>query len=304
MFLKRIKKIIKWLTPFGIIHRREELKQKIFVYNNIIKEDEIRNYFLSLNTNDPEILEIIEYFKKHNFSVFPYEFTKKYHASDINVFYDNTAKMQYVIHNNKRLYFPEDWDTIKISAYYNEICIEQDKDSPHCYEADGYVVQDGDVIADVGTAEGIWALSYAEKAEKIYLFECKKKWIKSLEKTFEPWKEKVVFVNKYVSNKNNNKNITLDSFFNKKRIDFIKADIEGMEIKLLEGSKNILSNNNKLKLLLCTYHSKNDITEIKKVLEMNGFNIEYSKRYMLFTEDIYLEKPYIRRGLIRAKKNV
>jgi len=295
MFLKKIKKIIKWLTPFGIIVlNRQKVKRKYFQ-----KENEIENYFLSLDAKD--ILEIVEFIKKNGFSVFPYDFSLKYNESDIDVFFDNITKTHYVIHDKKRLYFPEDFDGKYIRSYYNFLRIEQDKDSPHCYEADGYVVQKGDIIADVGAAEGIWALNYAEKAEQIYLFECDKKWIKALEKTFEPWKEKVVIVDKYVSNINDKKNITLDSFFDNKRVDFIKADIEGMETKLLEGSKLILKNNI-LKLLICTYHLKNDGNEIRKILETNGYIIEYSKRYMIFIYDKYLEKPYLRRGLIRAMK--
>lgn len=75
-----------------------------------------------------------------------------------------------------------------------------------------------------------------------------------------------------------------------------------MEKKLLEGGKSVLTNNNNLKLLLCAYHSKNDGTDIKKILEQNGFKTEYSKGYMLYIYDKELEKPYIRRGLVRAMK--
>jgi len=292
MFLKKIKNFIKWFIPYGIIIR----KRYKFLDQ---KECEIENYFLSLDAD-----EIVDYIERNGFSVYPYDFFQKYHASDVDVFLDMTTNTKYVIHENRRLYFPQDWRDENIRAYYNAMRIEQDEDSPHRYEANGYVVQEGDVIADVGSAEGIWALNNAERAGKIYLFEYDKKWIETLQKTFEPWKEKVVIVNKYVSNINDNENTTLDSFFNKKRIDFIKADIEGMEIKLLEGSKNILVNNNNLKLLLCAYHSKNDGPEIMKILEMNGFTTEYSKRYMLFIHDKKLEKPYIRRGLIRAMKSV
>jgi len=275
---------------------------------NLLKRITIRNYILSLNNNtdDPGIIEMIYYFKKYKFpicSLISYEFSKKYNASDITVFFDNILKTNYVMHDNKKLYFPENWENKNIRIYYNCLCIEQDKDSPHCYEADEYIVQEGDVIADVGAAEGIWALDNAEKAGKIYLFESNQEWIKALQKTFEPWKEKVVIVDKYVSDTNDDENITLDVFFNNKSINFIKADIEGMEIKLLKGMK-ILLNNNNLKLLLCAYHSNNDGTEIIKILEKNSFKTEYSKRYMLVITDQNLEKPYIRRGLVRAMKSI
>lgn len=316
IILQKINRYAKYFIPYGFIilrkrclqkmeSRHEKLKSEI----RLQKEHEIKNYFLSLNIDevDPEIQEIINYFKSDEFSVFPYEFTKKYYTSDIKVFFDKTTETLFVMHENKRLYFPEGWDVNRVRLYYNSLRIEQDKDSPHRYEIDGFVVQPGDVIADVGAAEGIWALNYAGKAGKIYLFEYDPEWIKALQKTFEPWKNDVIIVNKYVSNRNDNKNITLDSFFDEKRIDFIKADIEGMEMKLIEGSQNILANNN-LKLLLCAYHSKNVDVKMKEILEKNGYETQYSKRYMLFVYGIYeayggeLGEPYIRRGVLRAQK--
>jgi hypothetical protein len=300
MFIQRVINFIKWVIPYGIVH----IYQNNHLDNYYEKENEIKNYFLSLNSNteESEIKEIIEYFQKYRFSIFPYEFFRKYYALDFDVLYDEKTKTRYVIHENKRLYFPKGWNAENVRNYYNGICMEQDKESPHRYETEKFSVQDGNVIADIGVAEGIWALNYVDKAEYIYLFECDKQWIDALKKTFEPWKEKVIIVNKYVSNINDRKNISLDRFFYKKKIDFIKVDIEGMETKLLEGSKHLLSENN-MKILICTYHLHNDAIEIKEMLEKNNYTIEYSKKYMLFILDKGLKKPYIRRGLIRAIKD-
>jgi hypothetical protein len=268
------------------------------------KENAIRNYFLSLNRSEQpsEIIEIIEYFQKHKFSVFPYEFARKYHARDIDVFYDASCNMCFVLHNEKKLYFPCGWNIEDIRNYYNGLCVEQDIESPHRYETKDYTVKAGDVIADIGTAEGIWALSNVEIAGKIYLFECEQKWVEALQKTFEPWKEKVVITNKYVSNTNSKREVTLDEFFKDEIINCIKADIEGYEISLLEGSKTLFSKNDDLTLFLCTYHKEGDDKKLKKMLESMNFTVEYSDRYMLFIYDEELKEPYIRRGLIRAKK--
>jgi hypothetical protein len=54
--------------------------------------------------------------------------------------------------------------------------------------------------------------------------------------------------------------ISLDNFANKqnlKKIDFIKADIEGSERDMLKGAKNVLKEFAP-KLALCTYHLPND----------------------------------------------
>jgi len=286
--------------PDAVIERLDNLVQpKYFQLKYKTKK-----YFLNLNYNEqaPEIVEIIDYFRKYRFSAIPYKFNKNYLVSDIHVYYDKNYKMFYVYHNNKRLYFPHDWNKETVKQYYNGLRIEQDKDSPHRYEKEGFTVMDGDIIADVGTAEGMWSLDNVEKAEKIYLFECDERWIKALEKTFGPYHDKIVIINKYVSDTNNASNVTLDKFFLKDKLNFIKADIEGMEIKLLEGSKELLKRENNLKLLLCTYHRENDAEMLKNILNNNGYRTEYSKGYMFNIYDQEFKEPYIRHGIIRAKK--
>jgi hypothetical protein len=98
--------------------------------------------------------------------------------------------------------------------------------------------------------------------------------------------------------------ITLDKFFEHKKIDFIKADIEGAETQLLEGAKAILSRKTPLKAVLCTYHKHNDAEMLQRTLAEKGFRTEFSSGYMIFYYEIYdkLKPPYLRRGLIRAEK--
>jgi len=270
-----------------------------------LKETEIRNYFLGLDRESVEqdIKEIIDFFQRHRFSVIPYNFIDNHKASTIEVYQDNDNNMKYVIYKAKRLYFPKNWSIKTIQKYFNTLCIEQDNNSPHCYETNEFNPNEGDIIVDAGAAEGMWALNYVEKVEKVYLFECDQKWLDTLAKTFEPWKEKVTIINKYVSNIDDDRNVTLDSILGKETIHFIKADIEGMEVNLLEGATSILSSNWVIKLLLCTYHSQKDGDTIYEILKRLGFTTEYSKGYMIFTKDKDLEIPYIRRGLIRAKRD-
>lgn len=297
-----LKQIVKWCIPYGLVEYRKQYIEKKMMKADQRKKERIRNYFLSLNPSgqEQEVLEIIEYFKENFFSVFPYVFVNKYND---NTFYDKACEMYYVLHKNKRLYFPKNMIAESVYGYYKALCIEQDEDSPHRYETKDFIVKKGDVIADVGAAEGIWALTYADLAKKIYLFECNPKWLQALRKTFEPWKEKVVIINKYVSDTNDGINITLDDCFENETINFVKADIEGYELKLLNGGIKTLAREKDIKLLLCTYHKKWDAEKLKERLEELEFITEYSKGYMLFIHDNDLKEPYIRRGLIRAKKN-
>jgi hypothetical protein len=123
----------------------------------------------------------------------------------------------------------------------------------------------------------------------------------TLNETGKPWKEKVVIVNKYISNVTQNNNITLDDFFNGDKINFIKADIEGMEPQLLKGARMALSTSNNLTMVLCTYHNDNDAHELNQILTANGFYTEYSKGYMINMYNAF-SPPYLRRGIIRAIK--
>jgi hypothetical protein len=216
-------------------------------------------------------------------------------------FLDSSSKMFFVLHQGKRMYFPRDWNKGHAAFYYKGLCLEQDAASPHRYETKEYIPREGDVIADIGAAEGVWALTYVEKVSKIYLFECEKHWIEALQKTFEPWKEKVIIVNKYVSISSGDGKISLDDFFQDKTINFIKADIEGAEVEMLKGSKAILTRTNDISLILCAYHKQDDAQVLKEILESVGFTTEYSNRYMLCTMD-EIKAPYIRRGVIRARK--
>ncbi|GHV82648.1 hypothetical protein AGMMS49991_12060 [Spirochaetia bacterium] len=164
-----LKRIVKCFIPYGFIAIRRRIKAR-----KLDKTIIIPNYFLNLDYSkqDNEIRQIIDYFKNNTFSGFPYAFTKKYRSHNIEVQYDESCNMYFAIHKGKKLYCPEEWSYGKTYDYYNDLCLEQDDDSPHHYETNEFTVQDGDVIADIGAAEGIWALTYVEKAEKIYLFEC------------------------------------------------------------------------------------------------------------------------------------
>jgi hypothetical protein len=125
-----------------------------------------------------------------------------------------------------------------------------------------------------------------------------------LEATFAPWKEKVVIVNKYVSDNDKKNNVTLDAFFRNEKIDFIKADIEGAEPRLLAGAKAILSRQAPMKVVLCTYHKRDDAEALHQMLTEKGFHTEFSEGYMLFLYEMCdkFEPPYLRRGLIRGVK--
>ena len=284
------KEIVRKIIPLSIRKKRADylLKRKILSY-------------MRKNTIEGEAKEVYTFLRNNSFSIFPYEFIKKYKSNDIAVYTDPDCNMKYVMHERlNRLYFKSGMNKGEIKKSYAWLNLEQDIDSPHRYELGNFKVNDGDIVVDIGVAEGNFALSVVERAKKLYLFEADKTWIPSLEKTFAPWKDKVIIVNKYVSDRNTDTEVCLDAYFDGIEIDFFKIDVEGAETKVL--SSEILSSKKNLKIAVCTYHRQDDAEEINKILQTNGFRTEFSKGYMIFSYDKDLSSPYLRKGLIRAVK--
>lgn len=160
--------------------------------------------------------------------------------------------------------------------------------------------QNGDVVADVGAFIGDTSLYFGKKVGstgKVYAFEISSKSIEiGNENMNANGIKNVIFVNKAVSdkigtikfNKNNNdsmnciadtvisyngdsygevETITIDDFFFKKGInlDFIKADIEGAEMMMLNGAKETIKTYKPV-LAICLYHKKYDFMEIPRFI--------------------------------------
>jgi len=294
-----LKEIIKKIVPLSVQKKGWEYQE--ITKNNPLKREIL--LYLKKNIVDSDMKEVYSFLKKNPFSIFPYNFIKKYNHNSIQVYADDDCDMKYVLHEGKRLYFRSELEKEEIQKCYNQLLLEQDINSPHRYEYDSFKVNSGDIVVDVGAAEGNFALSVVERAEKLYLFEAEKTWIPALEKTFAPWKDKVVIVNKYVSDMNTDTEICLGDYFEGEKINFLKIDVEGAETKALnKKGRSILSTQRNIKIAVCTYHRQNDAQEINKLLQDNKFSTEFSKGYMIFIYDENLTVPYLRRGLIRGVK--
>lgn len=297
------------------------MKTKISIYLSIIfplfnqflrgklkKEKEwsirrkILDYYKDKNINNEEIEEAINYIKKNGANVFPYSFVKKYNDfSKIKVYYDPESDLNYTYHNNHKLYFQKGMGISGVQFLYTALLREQDPESAHYYLHKSFCFNEEDTILDIGAAEGIFALTYIDKVKFIYLFEPNKDWIKPLQKTFEPWKNKVKIINKYVTNIDDKDHISIDSLIND--IDsehlFLKMDVEGFERSILNGAKKTLTSKNlNINASICTYHNQEDFLELSEIMANNGFNLSESKGYMLFTPDEKLEPPYFRKGML------
>lgn len=247
----------------------------------------------------------------NKYCVFPYEPVNEMNHVDYGV--DRESKMPYVVHKNHRLYFPSCFSAESaVEMYRNYILVEKllgiddIEGSPHQYQSHRVKVEDGDVLLDIGAAEGLFALDNIDKASKVVLLEGDFKWRGALEKTFAPFSDKVNIVEKFVTESDSDTTISLTKLLSEvSSPSFIKMDIEGSETAVVNASKEILRNTKEVvKLAIATYHKQYDYDELKSLFDQMGYVTESSNGYMLYHLYDTPVPPYFRKGIIRAKNRV
>lgn len=253
-------------------------------------------------TLPPQIHEGLKYLRCHKYSPFPYKWTQKYDNLLPKVFHDKENQCFYTLFDGKKMYFPKRYTTTKVIWAFRTILKEQDPHSPHLYLTSDFQVESGSIVVDAGVAEGNFALSVVDKARRLYLIECNIEWMEALKLTFAPWKEKVVFVNKYMSDVQSDTTTSIDTLVipENRESYFIKLDIEGFEQKALSGMKRLVASGNPIKMNVCTYHRLNDFNKIEAILQSYGFTRQVSDGYVLYFQTG--EEPSFRKALIRAEK--
>lgn len=174
------------------------------------------------------------------------------------------------------------------------------------YEIEEVQIQKNEIVIDAGANMGIFSVMAAKKGAVVYAFEPQDVFLTYFNRNVQLNKmESRIQINKYaIGNQNKqlqfsvNKNnllagsiyidrfgdhivvdcITIDKWVKEndiKKIDFIKADIEGAERLLIEGAKKTLIQF-KPKLAICTYHLIDD----KVILQEKISNICSEYRFI------------------------
>ena len=169
-------------------------------------------------------------------------------------------------------------------------------EGPYCYTDDDFdvTVKENDVVIDVGAWIGDFSAYAVAKGATAYAFEPVSKNYEILIKTVALNDDKIIPIKKGLGNINEDieinineantagssmyltkskkkeiiKMTTLDEFAEKeniKKINFIKADIEGGERYLLRGAKRVLKEFAP-KLAICTYHYPEDPELLEKII--------------------------------------
>ncbi len=256
------------------------------------------------NTNDYEICKIINKIK-NDAKLNVYYYDKADDRKILHeVYYDKEVDLHFIYFEEKKMYLKRSYKNYvnkRGKLYVGNVWGEQDFNSPHLYEYGDISVKDGDVIVDAGVCEGNFSLHNIDKASKIYLIECDKEWMEALQYTFFPYKEKIVFCNKFLSNIDSESTISLNTLITES-VNFIKMDIEGAEVDALVGADEVFRNSNDLRCAVCAYHRHGDEEKISALLRCYGLSTETSKGYMLFLHDSdVLDAPELRKGIVRGK---
>lgn len=254
-------------------------------------------YWLLYHKNNISFNELIAFLKKPKVNIV----AKKYIDNILKVddYYHITFKQL-----DKILYWPKKFKVEGI----NQIVAETfDVDDWHYYQKEHTKIESGEILLDIGSAEGLFPLTVVDKCKHIYMIEPSATFYKTLKKTFFDYQEKVTIFNSAIGNENGliffnedslqgyvsdveniktkSLNISkIDSLLKDVKITYLKADIEGFEEEMLIGAEQIIKKN-KPKIAITTYHPQNNPEDIIKII--TGFVPEYQ----YYVKGIYEESP-------------
>lgn len=238
------------------------------------------------------------------FTMFPYRFVGTPRSVNTAI---SSEGFPFAEHEGVRIYFPKDWSLQQVEWQFR-IYLEDEgltgkgrrTKSPHCYVTESHHPEAEDVIVDIGCSEGFFSRSFASIAKKIYLFEADPKWRDPLGETFRDCSDKVVFTEKFVGARTNEREARLEDILPSSNNDqyFMKMDVEGAEREILESSSKFLTSN-KVKMSCCCYHRQDDARYLTKLLRGLGFATRYSEGWMLPYDSRTF--PFFRRGVIYAR---
>jgi FkbM family methyltransferase len=177
---------------------------------------------------------------------------------------------------NAPLYWPRQFAPAGIYQVTSETFDQEDW---HYYQRPETTVEAGEVLLDVGTAEGLFPLTVVDKCKKIILVEPNPLFVSTLRKTFAPYRDKVELIHAAVGNQEGELFMEGGSLSGKMatqgqgesvpvkpldvllkdqpRITYLKADVEGYELPMLQGAAALIQRH-KPKIAVTTYHNEND----------------------------------------------
>ena len=229
----------------------------------------------------------------------------RYEQAVSGLLYDASCDMFYVMIDGKPLYYPQEFSDEQVLERYRKLCEEQDRESAHCYRNGNLQIPDGAVIMDAGAAEGYFALTVIEHAGRVYLTDRDERWNAAWQKTFAPYRDKVVFLHGVLGGSEAGCDVmTIDDIIGTGRLDFLKVDVGGAEQEVLLGAQKVLGNAAAMRCVVAAYHTHESEAQIADILRENGFQTDRADGYFLHMD---YEKPVweneLRHALVWAERN-
>ncbi len=174
----------------------------------------------------------------------------------------------------------------------------------HYYRKPQTPIEKGDILLDVGTAEGLFPLVVLDQCEKLFLVEPSAAFGEALAKTFQGAEDKVTLFRSAVGNTDGEVYFDENSLEGhvsttgsripihkidtlipaEQKITFLKADIEGFELDMLKGAAATIRRN-KPKIAITSYHPQNNAAEMIALVK------SYVPEYNTFVKGIHGEEP-------------
>ena len=164
--------------------------------------------------------------------------------------------------------------SIDLSWLYMVLAEQYHPTDWHYYEIPETRVVTGDVVVDCGAGEGLFTFRVAGRAERVFAVEPLPMWVACLHQTFQKW-DNVEILPYALSNQNGTDRIqpagllsklndqgvvevqvkTIDDLFGGRgvRVTYIKADLEGHDLRMLQGAKHTILRHSPL-IAVTTYH--------------------------------------------------
>lgn len=254
-------------------------------------------FWLFVNQNNVSFSELIHFLLKPKVVTIAKRYIKKIVKNeDFEITFSNF---------NKKLFWPSKFSINRLDQVVAETFDEKDW---HFYQKQHTEVENGEIILDIGTAEGLFPISVIDKCTHIYMIEPSRTFCACLAKTFADFANKTTIFNTAIGNEdgiisfdensldgtvteesrgNDNKLsiFKIDTLFSKKEIiTYLKADIEGFEQEMLKGAKETIKRN-KPKIAITTYHSQNNPQEIIDIVK------SFVPEYNYYVKGIYEKTP-------------
>jgi FkbM family methyltransferase len=178
------------------------------------------------------------------------------------------------------LYWPKKFNAKSLHLIIGETFDPHDW---HYYEHPMTPVGPDDIVLDIGAAEGLFSLSIVNRCKNIFLIEPNPSFNASLHMTFARYLQSgnVKILNYALGSSEGTIRLTdnggssmvsergiactmltADNLFTRmKKIDFIKADVEGFELEILKGARMIIMKHQP-KIAITCYHPGNNYEEI------------------------------------------